>query len=100
MKRTPSAFDVQADGVHNGKCIAKRGQNRAIVIDVGSHRFDVRPGIGEKRATLIGMSRCDPHEEIAIAQMANNPATEEPGPAKYRHELHRHVAHWSLVSWR
>jgi hypothetical protein len=67
MKRTPSAFDVQADGVHNGKCIAKRGQNRAIVIDVGSHRFDVRPGIGKKRATLIGMSRCDPHEEIAIA---------------------------------
>src|SRR5205823_6901144 len=78
------------DRVDDGKGAADGRHDRAVVMDVRLDRLDPGRFAVEQRMPPLGMTRGDPDLETGRSQMANDPPSEKPGSAEYRHYLRGH----------
>ncbi len=55
LKGIISTFYVQANGIHYSEHTADRCGNRAVLIDVGMHRPDLRTSVAKNRRGPVGV---------------------------------------------
>ena len=55
LKGIFSTFYVQADGIHHSEHTADRRGNRALLIDVGMRRPDLRTSVAKNRRGPVGV---------------------------------------------
>ena len=81
-----TAFDVEADGVHDPVCADKHRDDRGLIMHIGSDRLPTHHVLPDRQRHAFRVARDGPNPESTIKQMLDDPMPKEASRAKYGYD--------------